>query len=393
MRFILLIIGSLFCNGIMANSAAEKTYYLVRHAEKAVDGTKNPPLTEVGKTRAQNVAKLLEDKGIKAIYSTNYQRTQQTAAPLAELLGIEVKSYDPSDLKAFADTLKESESSALVVGHSNTTPALTYFLSGVYQKDIDESQYSNLFKVEVKNGKGSVTNLLTEPTQVIPEKKTIRLDLSKFTEQKLTFDMKFKGKKVGSATHYLSRHSGKIILKETTLVPDFKIDDSIAVETHEKDLMPISLIKKGTMGGQETEINLQWSELAEVSSNLASGFSTMPRAIYKSQGKIEINNMMSAAVVERSSVIMGLHLFENYSESSFDWYSGYDNNISTIHLTKLGEEEVTVPAGSFKTAKVRLEGGAPSQDYYISLEDKPKIIKIEVLGMPWVYELTEAELK
>jgi len=79
--------------------AGATTVLLVRHGESApahperpfplVDGHGDPPLDPVGHEQAQRLAQRLENERIDAIYVTNLCRTAQTAAPLAERLGIE----------------------------------------------------------------------------------------------------------------------------------------------------------------------------------------------------------------------------------------------------------------------------------------------------------------
>jgi len=71
---------------------------LVRHGQSAaylegqpfplVDGHGDPPLSEQGREQASKVAERLADAGIGAIYVTTLRRTSQTAAPLAERLGL-----------------------------------------------------------------------------------------------------------------------------------------------------------------------------------------------------------------------------------------------------------------------------------------------------------------
>src|SRR6266850_4918337 len=64
------------------------TILLVRHAEKdtKVLGS-DPPLNAAGILRAQELARVLADARIDAIYVTPYQRNRQTALPLATRLG------------------------------------------------------------------------------------------------------------------------------------------------------------------------------------------------------------------------------------------------------------------------------------------------------------------
>lgn len=132
------------------------TLYLVRHAEKkAVDG-KDPRLTDAGIYRSKRLAKWLQDKDIRKIWSSDYHRTRDTAEPLISKLGLKLKLYDPGDLPAFADELLEDQDNALIVGHSNTTPDLTRLLCQCDISDMDESEYDQLFVVSILRGETKV---------------------------------------------------------------------------------------------------------------------------------------------------------------------------------------------------------------------------------------------
>ncbi|GLR17431.1 SixA phosphatase family protein [Portibacter lacus] len=140
------------CKNNQSNEINNYELFFVRHAEKADDGTKDPPLTSEGEKRASNLAEILKDKGITKIYSTDYKRTRFTGKPLADLLNLEIELYNPSD-KEFAAKLKnELESgSALIVGHSNTTPTLVNAVLGEKKYDqLSEDDYENLFSIHKK---------------------------------------------------------------------------------------------------------------------------------------------------------------------------------------------------------------------------------------------------
>jgi len=128
-----------------------RNIYLVRHAEKQLDGTRDPSLTAVGKLRADNIAKQLSNTNISSIYSTNYKRTKQTAFPLAELLKIELTFYDPRQLASFAKQILSSGGNVLVVGHSNTTPELVKLLGGSSYGPIADTVYDRLYHLVIKD--------------------------------------------------------------------------------------------------------------------------------------------------------------------------------------------------------------------------------------------------
>ena len=135
--------------------------YLVRHAEKQQD-VKNPQLTNCGRFRAQQLASLLANVDIKAIYSTQYQRTMATAQPISHQKNLAIKNYSGKNLTQFALSLKQLKQNALVVGHSNTTPQLAELLSSEKVKAITEKQYQGLYQIQFFQNQVSLT-LLTQP--------------------------------------------------------------------------------------------------------------------------------------------------------------------------------------------------------------------------------------
>ncbi len=140
----LMIIGLTVCL-LPAGQAA--TLYLVRHAEKQSDQS-DPELTTQGQCRAVFLAELLHASGIEEVFSTDYRRTQATAMPLANRLGVEVTRYDPRQLELLAKQLADSTTDTLVVGHSNTTPELVRLLGGS-AADMPETDYQRLYQISI----------------------------------------------------------------------------------------------------------------------------------------------------------------------------------------------------------------------------------------------------
>ena len=128
--------------------AADLEVFLVRHAEK-LSGD-DPALTEDGEARSEALADLLEDAGIEHIHSSDYQRTRQTAEPLASRLDLPIRLYDPRDLPTLAAQLREEGGRHLVVGHSNTTPPLAEALGGDGGEPIYEpTEYDRLYLITI----------------------------------------------------------------------------------------------------------------------------------------------------------------------------------------------------------------------------------------------------
>lgn len=125
---------------------------LVRHAEKASDDPKDPSLSEAGQDRAQRLADALADAPLAAAYATAYRRTQSTAAPSAARHGIAVTTYDASQpAAAFAERLREThaEGTVLIVGHSNTVPALAAALCGCEVAPMREDEFDRRIEIRI----------------------------------------------------------------------------------------------------------------------------------------------------------------------------------------------------------------------------------------------------
>lgn len=161
-RTCLCVIAALACGWVAPSTIAEPELsepaliFLVRHAEKQTAGD-DPALTGAGLQRANELARLLSKSGVVAVYSTDFARTRDTAAPLAEQLGLQVTLYDWDQMDALAAELKTPGRRSLVVGHSDTTPELVRLLGGEPGAAIDESgEYDRLYVVRIEPD-GTVT--------------------------------------------------------------------------------------------------------------------------------------------------------------------------------------------------------------------------------------------
>jgi 2,3-bisphosphoglycerate-dependent phosphoglycerate mutase len=136
----------------------EITVILLRHAEKdsspGADKT-DPDLSPEGRRRAQRLVEILEKYEPDVIYSSNFQRTRLTAAPLAEERKIPVDIYDHKKIDELADLILNGKGkSIVVVGHNTTTPALANLLikQNKYEM-LPESEYGKIWIIKIKKNK------------------------------------------------------------------------------------------------------------------------------------------------------------------------------------------------------------------------------------------------
>ena len=133
------------CASTGGHSAANApAFVIVRHAEKADDGSKDPPLTAAGEARANRLAAALRGTSLHAVYATAYRRTQATALPAASMHGLSVIGYDARlPAEEFAQRLRRDHlrGTVLVVAHGNTAPQIAAALCACEVRAMDDREY------------------------------------------------------------------------------------------------------------------------------------------------------------------------------------------------------------------------------------------------------------
>lgn len=139
------------------------TVILVRHAEKVVSTGDDPALSERGLARASELARVLADVPIDVIYTTQFVRTRDTAAPLANTRGITpvVITSGKTYAADLARTIREKHAgqTVLVVGHSNSTSNLLRELGVENPPRIEETRYDDLFIYTISGNKSKLLPL------------------------------------------------------------------------------------------------------------------------------------------------------------------------------------------------------------------------------------------
>lgn len=139
------------------NNPNKTIFIFTRHAEKQPETAQNnydPELTDAGKLRSKNLAKILSQVPLERVYSTQTKRTVATAKPTADKQNLDVKIYG-NDHETLLDELLQIRRSKkhLIVGHSNTVPMmLNYLRGGNHYTEL--GTFDNLFVV-VSEGVGN----------------------------------------------------------------------------------------------------------------------------------------------------------------------------------------------------------------------------------------------
>jgi phosphohistidine phosphatase SixA len=122
---------------------------LIRHAER--DPTGSDALSTPGKKRAAMLVQMFREAGVTAIFTSEFNRTKQTAEPLAQALGITPKQI-ASDLSAARAQVLAAGALPIVVGHSDSVPELIGALGGPTDVEINDTEFDRMFIVTISAG-------------------------------------------------------------------------------------------------------------------------------------------------------------------------------------------------------------------------------------------------
>jgi phosphohistidine phosphatase SixA len=144
---------------------------LLRHAEKDTGGdTLNPGLSEAGRQRARDLARLLARSRVTHLFASRYRRAQETLEPFAAAAGLKINTNAGAIAAELGPHLLSlpAGSIAVCVGHSNTIPALVAALGAEIQglesspqgPVLAETDYNRLFVLTPPAEPGGRTLLL-----------------------------------------------------------------------------------------------------------------------------------------------------------------------------------------------------------------------------------------
>jgi broad specificity phosphatase PhoE len=140
---------------LLAPAASAQTVVIVRHGEK-VDDSADPDLSAAGQARAAALAQALAGLHVGAVYTTALKRTRQTAQPTAAAAGVtaiavSTEGGTAAHAERVAAEVRKAgpDTAVLVVGHSNTVPAIARALGDAAPPALTDCDYDTLTLIQL----------------------------------------------------------------------------------------------------------------------------------------------------------------------------------------------------------------------------------------------------
>jgi phosphohistidine phosphatase SixA len=144
-----------------AHAQNVRTIFFVRHADKASEDT-DAPLNDAGRRRAECLANTLADAHIGQIFTSELQRTQRTAAPLAEKLHIKPEAIPIARPDLLIKAIRKGKAeNTLVVWHDATLTQILRALGAPEVPPVAHTEYDRFFILTLAAGKANSQPRLT----------------------------------------------------------------------------------------------------------------------------------------------------------------------------------------------------------------------------------------
>jgi broad specificity phosphatase PhoE len=136
------------------DARATTVVVVVRHAEVENSADPDPALSVDGRERAARLARMLSQarpvRGLDAIFTSEFRRTQQTATPVSESLALPLNIVPAAAWSSLPRKISREHRGeyVLVAGNVNTIPPLIEALSGE-RVTLREDEYDAMFIVFV----------------------------------------------------------------------------------------------------------------------------------------------------------------------------------------------------------------------------------------------------
>jgi hypothetical protein len=172
------------------------------------------------------------------------------------------------------------------------------------------------------------------------------------------------------------------VITTTSLGPILSQNDTTVIDA--ATLRPIRVRQGGRVQGNETFVRLDYA------GGRVRGQSRSPAGMGQPMNERTIDTTVTDATLDDNQMAATLLAlpFAAGARFSMPVFSGGEGVLKTYTAAVVGEESVTVPAGTFACWKVEVTGATTPITFYVA-KDTPQIVKLELTGAPLAFELTQ----
>ncbi|MBI1968178.1 MAG: insulinase family protein [Gemmatimonadetes bacterium] len=221
------------------------------------------------------------------------------------------------------------------------------------------------------------------PDDLVPKAGPLVLDRGQLVTHTDSFQVVIQGNPMGAQVSSLRQTADSLIYSEQLSIPPF-VTQHTTVVFDPRDISVRQVDQTGSVQGQPSEIHLRYG------GNRVQGTAKVPQPTGAPR-ELTIDTTVAPGTYDDNAlatIVPALPLEPGKTFPIGVLTSG--DGSTRVFTVKVGDVQgVTVPAGTFQAYRIDVSGGQAPFVFYVSTTTPRRLVKIEVLGAPFVFELVK----
>lgn len=223
------------------------------------------------------------------------------------------------------------------------------------------------------------------PEALAPKAAAVAFDRAQVVSRRDSFVVSVQGSPFGYLTAETAMSGDSMTYVEETVIAAAGMRQRTVVQFDPATLDTKVVEQTGSMMGQALDIRLTYQ------GDRVKGRAQTPAPGAAAPKVTEIDTALAPGTMDINALqplVVALPLAEAAS-ITFTAFEASENVMRTLTAKVSGVQDVTVPAGTYSAFRVELSGGQQPIVMYVSRDTPRRLLKLEVVGQPLVFELVK----
>jgi hypothetical protein len=217
-----------------------------------------------------------------------------------------------------------------------------------------------------------------------PRAEAPRLDRAQIVTRADSFEVLIQGNAMGGMTGSTIATADSVTYTERTSIAGGALQQNTTVRFNAADLTVSQVDQTGSTQGQGTDIHLSYG------GGRVKGKATTPQQNGPPQ-TIQIDTAIAAGTYDDNALAVIFPALPLAAGQTFNLpvFESGKGQVKVIQVKVSDGGTVIVPAGSFDSFKLDVTGGQVPTTFYVSRATPRRIVKIEFVGAPFIFQLVK----
>jgi hypothetical protein len=210
------------------------------------------------------------------------------------------------------------------------------------------------------------------------------LDRAQIVSRSDSFNVVIQGNVLGSQVWSVTATPDSLLFRERLVIAAAGMSQETTVQLDPVDATVRQVDLRGGAAGQSSEVHLTYAE------GRVRGSSTVPQPSGTPKS-LTIDTTVAPSVYDDNAlpIVLPALPLEVGKTINVGVFASSDGTEKVMSVKVGAAESVTVPAGTFDAYRLDIAGGQAPMVFYVTAATPRRIVKIEIVGAPFLFELVK----